>query len=114
MSSHGPLSITQFICFFINRSSFNICPDTNFFASHFAWFTLTFTLSRKLGVGGLRGTGFLCRAGLGRPRPGGGCLGKGRFAVGSGPEAAKGAIFETCRDSCGISDGCCLPNYNKT
>jgi len=99
VSSHSPFSRTQLICFLMNLSSFNICPDTNFFASHFALSTPSLTLSRKPFWGLRFGLG---RTGLGRPRLGGDCLGKGLLggvSVGGGSPGV--ATLVTCRDSAG-------------
>ena len=91
----------------MNLSSFNICPDTNFFASHFALSTPSLTLSRKPFWGLRFGLG---RTGLGRPRLGGDCLGKGLLggaSVGGGIPGV--ATLVTCRDSAGGWGRCCLP-----
>ena len=114
VSSHSPLSRTQLICVWIKRSSFNICLETNFVASHFARLTASLTLP-KIPFCGLPLVG-LGRIGLGRGRLGGGCcLGfKGRRAAGSGGVGAPWeATFATCLGSCldSILGGrCCLPN----
>ena len=114
VSSHSPLSRTQLICVWIKRSSFNICLETNFVASHFARLTASLTLP-KIPFCGLPLVG-LGRIGLGRGRLGGGCcLGfNGRLAAGSGGVGAPWeATFATCLGSCldSILGGrCCLPN----
>ena len=77
-------------------------------ASHFALSTPSLTLSRIPFWGRRLGLGRI--GGLGRPRFGGGCRGKGLLGEDSGEAGMPGgAMFGTCRDSAGAMGRCCLP-----